>query len=119
MSASRPAARGGDDFLNQFLSSLGGTPPSSGPPRSQPMMGGMGYGGPSLAHLDPLSEEYQKALEDRIRMSNIAENAQYAQEFNPELYSHITMLYIECSINGNEIQAFVDSGAQSTIMSKR
>ena len=114
---------GADNFLNQFLSSLGGA--NAAGPSPVPAMGG-GMGGlaglandPSLAGMDPLSEEYQKALEDKIKQSNIAENFAYAQEYNPELYSHTTMLYIECSINNNEIQAFVDSGAQSTIMSHK
>lgn len=115
----------GGNFLDQFLSSLsGGMGGADGVPQPVHNFGGMGAGhgagiGPNLLAMDPLSEEYQRALEERIKQNNINENAQYAQEYNPELYSHITMLYIECSINGHEIQAFVDSGAQSTIMSSR
>lgn len=118
--------RTGDDFLSQLMNSFGGggRGQTDGIPQSLHNFSGMGasHGAglhPTLLNMDPLSEEYQKALEERIRMNNINENAEYAQEYNPELYSHITMLYIECSINGNEIQAFVDSGAQSTIMSSR
>jgi len=90
--------------FSNFMNSMGGAP--SGPPN--PLMG-----------MDPFSADYQKALEEKIKQDNITENANYAQEYNPELYSHITMLYIECGINGHEIQAFVDSGAQSTIMSNK
>ena len=117
-----------NDFLNRFFSSLD-SDGAGGPPAS-PGMGGFGGSGgvnplanldqiPGIAGLDPLSEEYQQKLEEHIKQKNINENATYAQNYNPELYTHTTMLYIECSINGNEIQAFVDSGAQSTIMSKR
>jgi DNA damage-inducible protein 1 len=113
----------GDDFLNQFMGSLSAGAPTGGsgqmnqlPPHLAAMLSG---GGSNLATMDPLSEEYQRALENRINQNNINENFEYAQEYNPELFTHITMLYIECSINGHEIQAFVDSGAQSTIMSAR
>ena len=124
-----------DNFLSNLMNSLAGgaggnpsasmNPPSYGGGMGRSGMGGFGgMGGgagidPGLMGMDPLSEEYQKALENRIKQNNVNENAEYAHQFNPELYTHTTMLYIECSINGNEIQAFVDSGAQSTIMSQR
>lgn len=113
----------GADLLNQLMSSLGGGGGyAGGMPQSFQNLAGQGAPGgfqPNLQNMDPLSEEYQKRLEEHIKRQNIDENARLAHEYNPELYTHITMLYIECSINGNEIQAFVDSGAQSTIMSNK
>lgn len=50
-------------------------------------------------------------IEEEIRRKMVDENYEMAQENFPEFFGQITMLYINCKVNGQEIQAFVDSGA--------
>ena len=69
--------------------------------------------------LDPLNPEAQREIESRINQKNIDENLKYAQEYVPEMFAKVTMLYIDIKVHGKAMQAFVDSGAQSTILSKK
>ena len=69
--------------------------------------------------LDPLNPDAQKEIESRINQKNIDENLKYAQEYVPEMFAKVTMLYIDIKVHGKAMQAFVDSGAQSTILSKK
>ena len=71
-----------------------------------------------LMNADPNDIEAQKEIEEEIRKGMVEQNYQLAQEEFPEFFGSITMLYIGAKVNGVEIQAFVDSGAQSTIISK-
>lgn len=66
---------------------------------------------------NPDSEEYQMKIAERIRLKNVQENRNFAMENYPQFFGQISMLYVNIEINNQPIKAFVDSGAQSTIMS--
>lgn len=67
---------------------------------------------------DPFDEEAQKLIAEEIQRQQIDNNMEIAMEHHPESFGQVAMLYINCKVNGFPIKAFVDSGAQSTIMSK-
>ncbi|CDS41344.1 protein ddi1 2 [Echinococcus multilocularis] len=70
-----------------------------------------------LTAADPLDPEVQRQIERLIRQQNIDREMESAMEHYPETFGAVTMLYVACEVNGFPMKAFVDSGAQTTLMS--
>ena len=66
---------------------------------------------------NPFDVEAQRKIEEEIRMEGVNENRMQAMEYNPEAFGSVVMLYIDCKVNNTPVKAFIDSGAQITLMS--
>ncbi|PRW58158.1 DNA damage-inducible 1 [Chlorella sorokiniana] len=71
-----------------------------------------------LAESDPFNPEVQRRLMEVIEQRNVHENMELALEHNPEAFSSVCMLYVNMEVAGFPLKAFIDSGAQMTIMSR-
>lgn len=79
---------------------------------------------PQLRGLDfgqifaPRQQSGQVQAQRQRNAQAINDNYQLAMQESPESFASVYMLYIDVEINGVPVKAFIDSGAQSTVMSK-
>lgn len=66
---------------------------------------------------NPDDPEVKSRIAERVRLEAVNDAYSTAQEYFPEAFGNIYMLYVPLEINNFPIKAFVDSGAQMTIMS--
>ncbi|TNN08210.1 Protein DDI1 isoform 1 [Schistosoma japonicum] len=71
-----------------------------------------------LMSADALNPAVQERIAELIKQNNIDMQMESALEYYPETFGQVSMLFINCKIKDQNIKAFVDSGAQSTIMSE-
>lgn len=70
-----------------------------------------------LAQSDYLDQNAQQLIYEGIQKDNLDKQLEQALEENPEFYAKVTMLYIDVTVGNHAVKAFIDSGAQMTIMS--
>lgn len=66
---------------------------------------------------NPNDGEARRHFDERARRRDVETSYRRAMETFPESMGRVLMLYVDAQVNGVAVQAFVDSGAQSTIMS--
>ena len=63
-----------------------------------------------------MTKESQAKIEEIIRENNVNANWEAAMENNPEVFGSVTMLYVDSEVNRVPMKAFIDCGAQMTVM---
>ena len=64
-----------------------------------------------------MDADTNKYFGEKIRLEKVQQQYERMIEEYPESMGRVLMLYINCLVDGKPLQVFVDSGAQSTIMS--
>eukprot|EP00168_Porphyra_purpurea_P020532 TRINITY_DN8687_c0_g1_i1.p3 TRINITY_DN8687_c0_g1~~TRINITY_DN8687_c0_g1_i1.p3 ORF type:complete len:241 (-),score=91.73 TRINITY_DN8687_c0_g1_i1:235-957(-) len=104
-----PAVQGFLDLLSQSMGmGWGGVSVGGGPP----VAGGGGGGGGAAAAGAVVD------VRERERLEDVAANFEAAIEHVPESFAPVVMLYVRAAVAGVPVTAFVDSGAQATILSR-
>ena len=67
---------------------------------------------------DPTTLGNAKLLDDYRKQQRIDESLEQCMDENPEMFGKVAMLYVNVIINQRRVKAFVDSGAQMTIISR-
>lgn len=67
---------------------------------------------------NPMDPEAQAHMLQEIQQKAIMDNMAMAMEETPESFGQVLMLYVDVEVNNIKLKAFVDSGAQMTIMSE-
>ncbi|CAI4060620.1 hypothetical protein SKDZ_05G2210 [Saccharomyces kudriavzevii ZP591] len=68
---------------------------------------------------NPEDPDNKKRITELANQQAIDEQLRNAIEYTPEVFTQVPMLYINIEINNYPVKAFVDTGAQTTIMSTR
>lgn len=75
-------------------------------------------GGLRVESQSPTDATGASGLEQGPEFAVVNENLMHAIEFAPEHFAPVLMLYLKCEINGYPAIAFIDTGAQTSIISK-
>ncbi|CCE63064.1 hypothetical protein TPHA_0D04300 [Tetrapisispora phaffii CBS 4417] len=68
---------------------------------------------------NPEDPDNKKRITELTNQQDIDEQMRNALEYTPEVFTTVSMLYIDLEINGTAVKAFVDTGAQMTILSTK
>ena len=72
-----------------------------------------------LLSADPFDVDAQRRIEEEIRSAAVNEAYELAVENTPEVFGRVSMLYVAMQVNGHAVKAFIDSGAESSFMSRK
>lgn len=74
-----------------------------------------------MAKFEVFSKKTEIVAKDELRyidgLDQIAAAFEYANEYTPEIYGEVEMLYINMTMYDQDVTCFVDSGAQTTLIS--